>query len=167
MRKNSSKSHKNRVQEEAHGPNSPASKSRRIPLWQALVLPVAAVLIFFLLLEGGLALFGVKPVTKSEDPFVGFASNAPLFVPSQSPGDAGRMVTASNKLQFFNQQSFAKEKAPDSYRIFTLGGSTTYGRPYGDVTSFSGTKVEDARSGPTFEAVFVDEDAFNPVVELP
>ncbi|WP_218934558.1 tetratricopeptide repeat protein [Rosistilla ulvae] len=30
------------------------------------------------------------------------------------------------------------EKSPDTYRIFCLGGSTTYGRPYDDETSFVG-----------------------------
>ncbi len=117
--------------------NAPNKASRRTPLWQALLLPVLAVLIFFALLEGGLALFGVQPALQSEDPFVGFASNAPLFV--SSPGANGKqlLVTAPNKKDFFNRQSFVQPKAPNTYRIFTLGGSTTYGRPYDDSTSFS------------------------------
>jgi len=113
-------------------------KFRRVPVWQALVLPVAAILIFFLLLEGGLALFGVKPALKTEDPFVGFASNVPLFVPESPPGDVLRLTTAPNKLNFFNRQSFAREKSPGTFRIFCLGGSTTYGRPYNDRSSFAG-----------------------------
>jgi tetratricopeptide (TPR) repeat protein len=96
---------------------------------------VAAILIFFLLLEGGLALFGVKPALQTEDPFVGFASNVPLFVPSP---DGRQLVTAPNKLNFFNPQSFPREKAPGTYRIFCLGASTTYGHPYTDPTSFAG-----------------------------
>jgi len=112
--------------------------ARRTPLWQALLMPVVAVLIFFLLLEGGLALFGIKPVLRDEDPFVGFASNAPLFVPARGADGAELMVTASNKKDYFNRQSFPLEKAPGTYRIFSLGGSTTYGRPYDDSTSFSG-----------------------------
>ena len=112
-------------------------KSKSVPLWQALLLPVAAILIFFLLLEGGLALFGVKPALKTEDPFVGFASNVPLFVPVSGPGGRQFMTTAENKLNNFNQQSFPREKTPGTYRIFCLGGSTTYGRPYNDITSFA------------------------------
>ncbi len=111
---------------------------RRVPLWQAFVLPVAAILIFFLLLEGGLALFGFKPTLKSEDPFVGFASNVPLFVPAAGPGGERMFRTAENKESYFNVQSFPMQKAPGSYRIFCLGGSTTYGRPYNDSTSFAG-----------------------------
>ena len=103
-----------------------------------MVLPLAAILIFFLLLEGGLALFGVKPALQEEDPFVGFAANVPLFVPEQAPGGGEIMTTAPNKLQYFNAQSFPRHKAPGTYRIFCLGGSTTYGRPYNDTTSFSG-----------------------------
>lgn len=118
--------------------DSAAKKSKRVPLWQALVLPVAAILVFFLLLEGSLALFGVKPEVQEEDPFVGFASNVPLFVPASGPQGQPIMTTAENKLEYFNPQSFPLQKAPDSYRIFCLGGSTTYGRPYGDKTSFSG-----------------------------
>ena len=119
------------------GSNFPQKKSSRVPLWQALVLPVAAILIFFLLLEGGLALLGVKPALQTEDPFVGFASNVPLFIPSPGSGGRNFLVTAPNKLNSFNWQSFPMEKAPGTYRIFCLGGSTTYGRPYDDTTSFS------------------------------
>ncbi|KPK23678.1 MAG: hypothetical protein AMJ61_15365 [Desulfobacterales bacterium SG8_35_2] len=118
--------------------DSSLKPSRRIPLWQVFVLPLASILIFFLLLEGGLALFGVKPALKTEDPFVGFASNVPLFVPAPGPGGRQVMTTATNKLNNFNQQSFPLEKAPGTFRIFCLGGSTTYGRPYNDITSFAG-----------------------------
>ncbi len=118
--------------------SSAAKTPRRPPVWQAMLLPVVSVLLFFLLLEGALALFGVSPVTKTEDPFVGFAANVPLFVPDPATPGGRRMVTARNKIQFFNPQSFLREKAAGTYRIFALGGSTTYGRPYNDTTSFSG-----------------------------
>lgn len=120
------------------GPDSPGKASRRTPLWQALVLPVAAILIFFVLLEGGLALFGVKPASRTEDPFVGFSSQAPLFLPASGADGQTILITAPNKKDYFNRQSFPQEKASNTYRIFTLGGSTTYGRPYDDATSFSG-----------------------------
>jgi hypothetical protein len=96
--------------------NTTPKKSRRVPLWQALLLPVTAVAIFFLLLEGGLALFGIKPVLQTEDPFVGFASNAPLFVPL--PGSKGGQIlaTAPNKKDYFNRQSFPREKGPGTFR---------------------------------------------------
>ncbi|MDX2494763.1 MAG: hypothetical protein QNK27_07355 [Desulfuromusa sp.] len=111
---------------------------QRTPFWQIVLLPIAAILIFFLLLEGGLALFGVKPALKTEDPFVGFASNVPLFVAGSGPHGSQLLATAPNKLNYFNQQSFPRIKPAGTYRIFSLGGSTTYGRPYNDTTSFSG-----------------------------
>jgi tetratricopeptide (TPR) repeat protein len=122
------------------GPESDrqASATRRVLLWQAFVLPVGAILVFFLLLEGSLALFGIRPALEAEDPFVGFASHAPLFVSAPGSDDEPWMVTAPNKKDFFNRQSFPLNKDPRAFRIFTLGGSTTYGRPYDDATSFSG-----------------------------
>ena len=119
-------------------PSKSSSSSGHVPLWQAIILPVAAIVIFFLLLEGGLALFGVKPALQTEDPFVGFASNVPLFVPETGPAGKQVLTTAPNKLAFFNRQSFAPAKTPGTFRIFCLGGSTTYGRPYNDTTSFAG-----------------------------
>jgi tetratricopeptide (TPR) repeat protein len=107
--------------------------STKTSLRQAIVIILATVVLFFGLLEGGLALFGVQPVPQEDDPFVGFALNTPLFIPSQ-----GVMTTAPNKKDFFNQQSFSREKPPNTFRIFCLGGSTTYGRPYDDKTSFPG-----------------------------
>jgi tetratricopeptide (TPR) repeat protein len=118
-------------------PDSQA-KASRIPLWQALILPGLAIVVFFLLLEGGLALVGIEPASQTEDPFVGFAANAPLFVPSPVTDGQQLLTTAPNKKDYFNRQTFTQNKLPDTYRIFTLGGSTTYGRPYDDSTSFSG-----------------------------
>ena len=48
------------------------------------------------------------------------------------------MTTASNKKDYFNRQEFTRGKPPGTYRIFCMGGSTTYGRPYDDSTSFAG-----------------------------
>lgn len=96
----------------------------------------AALVGFFVLLELGLALGGVEPLIVQRDPYVGFASNIPLYVEDEAA--AGELVTAPNKYRWFNRQRFAENKPSDTYRIFTLGGSTTYGRPYYDPVSFSG-----------------------------
>jgi len=114
------------------------SERKKLVLWQALVTPLIAVGVFFGLLEGLLALVGVEPVLRSEDPFVGFASDVPLFVEATEADGRKILTTADNKLVFFNRQQFPREKAPGTYRIFCLGGSTTYGRPYEDTTSFAG-----------------------------
>jgi len=95
-------------------------------------------LLFFLALEGALKVLGVEARMDREDPYVGFASHIPLFV--EGTGDAGDRIwqTADNKRRFFNHQSFAATKMEGTRRVFCLGGSTTYGRPYSDATSFCG-----------------------------
>ena len=105
---------------------------------QGITLSLVAVVLFFGLLEGGLSLFGVEPRLRTEDPFVGFAANIPLFVEQVDPDGRKIMVTAKNKTTIFNPQQFPLEKAPGTRRIFCLGGSTTYGHPYKDPTSFPG-----------------------------
>lgn len=89
------------------------------------------------LLEALLAALGVRPVTETRDPFVGFAGRLPLFV-QVADSQGVRRVTAPNKLKFFNEQSFAQPKPPGTFRIFCMGGSTTYGHPYRDPVSFPG-----------------------------
>ncbi len=109
----------------------PSISSRKKYLFAAAVLVG-----FFVLLELGLALGGVEPLIVQRDPYVGFASSIPLFVEDEAAD--GELITAPNKHRWFNRQRFAKHKPSDTYRIFTLGGSTTYGRPYYDPVSFSG-----------------------------
>lgn len=102
----------------------------------AVGLAVAAV--FFLLVEGILYLVGVAPLYERSDPYVGFAGYSPLFVEMTTPDGEPVFATADNKLNWFNFQQFPVRKAKRVTRIFCLGGSTTYGRPYDDKTAFSG-----------------------------
>lgn len=92
---------------------------------------------FFLLLELLLAVAGIQPTGANHDPFVGFESSIPLYVQQTHDGQPW-MRTANNKLSYFNAQRFPKRKAANTTRIFCLGGSTTFGRPYNDTTSFAG-----------------------------
>ncbi len=92
----------------------------------------------FFLLEGLLAVVGVRATVETHDLFVGFASSLPLYVEKVDTDGQVVMATAQNKLAYFNDQSFLRNKPAGTYRIFCLGGSTTYGRPYNDATSFPG-----------------------------
>ena len=92
--------------------------------------------LFCICIEAVLALAGFTPVVETADPYVGFSSWIPLFEPVSDAPELRE--TSVNKLTFFNQQRFAARKSADGFRIFTVGGSTTYGRPYDDTTSFSG-----------------------------
>jgi tetratricopeptide (TPR) repeat protein len=110
----------------------------RIPFWRKVVYALVPVLVFFALLEGALALFGVRPLARTEDPFVGFVSRYPLFEEARAADGTAVLVTAPNKRAHFNLQEFAKAKPANVHRIFCLGGSTTFGRPYSHETSFCG-----------------------------
>lgn len=111
--------------------------SSRIP-WPEIALSIGATVIFFSLLELGLRVAGIDSVHVAEDPFVGFSRDVPLFIAQADPEGREILATASNKRSFFNLQRFPRQKSPETCRIFCLGGSTTYGRPYDDRTSFAG-----------------------------
>ena len=99
---------------------------------------VSVVAVGFILLEGTLLWGGGKIITDTQDPFVGFAGHFPLFVEKDEEDGHTVLVTAANKRRYFNVQRFPKEKEEGTYRIFCMGGSTTFGRPYDDTTSFCG-----------------------------
>ncbi|MGH7199308.1 MAG: SGNH/GDSL hydrolase family protein [Planctomycetaceae bacterium] len=110
----------------------------RLPWWKKLGFSLLTTFAVFVTLELVLALFGVRPLLYDEDPYVGFASYVPLFEEQTDSAGQAVMATAPNKLTWFNEQRFLRDKPAGTYRIFCLGGSTTYGRPYDDATSFSG-----------------------------
>ena len=99
---------------------------------------LAVALGFFLAVEGILWISGVEPLYKRTDPYVGFAGYSPLFVERKTPDGERLFATANNKMDWFNYQQFPARKDSGVTRIFCLGGSTTYGRPYDDRTSFCG-----------------------------
>jgi tetratricopeptide (TPR) repeat protein len=123
--------------------NCPTSmdESRRpratISYWKKAVYGLLATCIFFLVVESLLAVFHAQPTVAVRDPFVGFESSLPLFVAGRDD-DGVLLQTATNKLKFFNAQQFTRHKPDDTIRLFCLGGSTTFGRPYDDSTSFVG-----------------------------
>jgi len=72
------------------------------------------------------------------DPFVGFSRLHPLYESYRASDGSLRMRTVPDKQQWFNAEDFSAVKTPGDFRIISLGGSTTYGRPYGNTTSYSG-----------------------------
>ena len=124
--------------QEQDGDYAPRPCRTALPLWKKALFSLVATIAFLFLLELALAVVGVRPIRYDQDPFVGFTSRVPLFVECGGSGGGTEMVTADNKLTLFNPQRFPKEKPRGAYRIFCLGGSTTYGRPYDDTTSFCG-----------------------------
>jgi len=98
----------------------------------AVLVPAA----LFLLAEGFLAAVGVVPVGNDSDS--GFSSRIPLYRKVRDASGTLVYETAPNKLRFFNEQRFAATKPGGTRRLFCIGGSTTYGRPFRDPTSFCG-----------------------------
>lgn len=114
-----------------------AFRSKKRSWRKKLAFSLTATLGFFLLLEFGLRVGGVQPVTDTHDPFAGF-SQIPLLVPIEGENGEQLVTIAPSKLVWFNAQTFPKKKPAGTRRVFCVGGSTTYGRPYWDTTSYSG-----------------------------
>lgn len=105
------------------------SKSTLFRVATAVVAPVLALVA----VEAALAVLGYRTTYQKEDPFLGFQQVTSLFEETGS----GTYRTRESRLRWFNEQQFDADKPEDGYRIFTFGGSTTFGRPYGHETSFS------------------------------
>ena len=116
----------------------PAATAKKVSLPKHILFSTLATALCFLLLEGGLAMLGVRPAMEHQDPYLGFSSHTPLFTEQVDAQGQVFLETAQNHRDFFNVQRFPKKKPMGTYRIFSLGGSTTYGHPYFDSTSFNG-----------------------------
>lgn len=114
------------------------SRAAKRPLWRKLLFGLVTTVGFFALLELALAVFHVEPASRQSDPYAGFSGQSPLFTEAKNASGEAVLTTAENRLTLFNPQTFLRDKPSGSYRIFCLGGSTTYGRPYNDRTSFTG-----------------------------
>ncbi|MFH0821216.1 MAG: tetratricopeptide repeat protein [Pseudomonadota bacterium] len=68
---------------------------------------------------------------RGEDPFVGFSAVHPLFEVKD-----GMVSTSATRVRFFNPVSFPEKKRRDTFRVFCLGGSTTYGHPFDERTAY-------------------------------
>ena len=110
---------------------TPLSLKKKL-LFAVIVTAVVAVAF-----EGGLILCGVEPDYLGDDTYAGFVSHIPHFVPNTAD-DGETMTVAGSKTDVLNPISFAPIKPADTYRIVCVGGSTTYGRPFFDETSFAG-----------------------------
>ncbi len=117
----------------------PAAESPANLFKKLLLIPFGLVVavVALALTEGALAVLHIGDELRFDDPFVGFAPGSDLFIRATSADGQPIFATNPSKLEFFNPQSFAAEKPPGSYRVFTLGGSTTAGRPYDHRVAFA------------------------------
>lgn len=109
----------------------PAAASARRKIWLYRAIFVLLGLAPFILLEAGLRVFHVGETELAQDPFAGFNSRNPLF---EKSGDA--FQTSRLRSQFFPEQEFKADKPAEEFRVFVLGGSTVYGKPFLAGTAF-------------------------------
>jgi tetratricopeptide (TPR) repeat protein len=103
--------------------------------WKQLAFGIAAVLLFFGLLEALLWVAGVPTLLAERDPFLGFSRQVRVYE-LDSQGDVYRTLPRAVRHSFNNQQ-FAAHKPDGALRIFVIGGSSAYGFPWDERSSFS------------------------------
>jgi tetratricopeptide (TPR) repeat protein len=109
-----------------------APSARPLTAWKKALFALAINVTFFVLLELALAAGGVTPLAIREDPLRGFSGLVSVF---ERDGDVLRTRPANATT--FNPQSFLAEKPPNGLRIFGLGGSSTFGFPWGADAAFT------------------------------
>jgi hypothetical protein len=108
-------------------------QGRQVRPWRKLAFAAITAAAFFVLLEAALAVMGRSTLAQHEDPSMGFSGLVSVFV---RDGDLYR-TRELERQQTFNRQAFEAEKPAGGYRIFTLGGSSAYGFPWGAEYAFT------------------------------
>ncbi len=105
---------------------------RKYPFW-FYSIPILIIVLFFLLLEGGLRLFGYGENTPKT--FVQLTGSYPnhLFF---NPEITKKYFTNLKKTPAVIPDPFLKEKSPNTFRVFVLGESSAAGWPYEPNVSF-------------------------------
>lgn len=112
---------------------------RRPPsLRKKLLFAAVAVAAVLALVEGALALVGVRPVVATEDTSQGFSGLVSIY---ERQGERYRTRGAEVR-KTFNDQSFLVEKPEKGFRFFVLGGSSAYGYPWGADVAFGALVAE-------------------------
>ncbi len=117
--------------------STPILPAKKLSVRKKLLFAVITLAIVGVVVEMTLAIAGIRPSTNT-DPYVGFSSYSPVMRPIQDASGEIVLHTAPNKLVWFNHQTFPLKKPAGTRRIVCVGGSTTYGRPFADATSYSG-----------------------------
>lgn len=129
---------KSRKQRPARQREEPRSGAIHLPFWKKILFGATVTVMALLAMEACLWILGVKPASLGRDPYAGFTPSIPHFLDEKGPDGTERLSVAPSKLEYLNAQSFARKKPPGTYRIVCLGGSTTDGRPFFDLTSYPG-----------------------------
>jgi len=109
-------------------PAAPRIPPARIALYAALTL-----LLLFACIEGVLWLAGTQTLAEERDPSLGF-SGLKLFERDRARGVYATSARAVRHSA--NYQEFALDKPKEGLRVFTVGGSSAYGFPWGAKVAF-------------------------------
>jgi tetratricopeptide (TPR) repeat protein len=107
--------------------------TRRVAVWKKILFVTVVVCTFFLVIELALWTVGVETLIQREDPFRGFSGLMTVF---GRDGNVFRTRRATIR-STFNEQTFRVEKPANGLRIFCLGGSSSYGFPWGAEVAFT------------------------------
>lgn len=110
----------------------------RLALWKRALFGLVMTVLVLALLEFVLFLAGVEPRPERGDPLVGFAKSVSHYVVETREDGVEIVRRSPEKKDFLNDQTFPRKKPEGAVRIFCVGGSTTYGRPFYDDLSFAG-----------------------------
>lgn len=113
----------------------PSRASARTSALKNLALGLAVLVSFFSVLEVALWAAGVEPLLSQRDPFEGFSRRVRVFEPD--PSRAVYRTPPRAVRHSFNYQEFSARKPPNGFRVFTLGGSSAYGFPWGARVAFT------------------------------
>jgi len=102
---------------------------------KGFLVSLATIFVLLLLLEISLRIVGYADPDTRRDPFHGFAGTPSVFQERTVAGQGIRYVPRPNQSSIVD--SFPANKSTNTFRVFTFGGSTTYGEPYGQGGSFS------------------------------
>jgi len=110
-----------------------SARVQRTAMWKKISFVLIICVVFFGVLELVLWISGAETQIEKEDPFRGFSSLVKVFERKDD-----RYKTRYVSLhRTFTDQSFRAEKPANGYRIFSLGGSSSYGYPWGAEVAFT------------------------------
>jgi hypothetical protein len=111
----------------------PKSKSDCRHPWTVRLLAILLGLLPLVMIEVVLVLLEYPNQPATLDPYVELKHLKPLFTLDQA---AGEYRIGEERARFFRPASFKTPKLKGTFRIFSLGGSTTQGEPYSTETAF-------------------------------
>jgi tetratricopeptide (TPR) repeat protein len=110
-------------------------KDPGLPRWKIGLFGLVSVVLFFGALEVVLWASGVRTLLSERDPYQGFSERVRVY---ELDGKRGVYRTPPRAVRHsFNYQEFSADKPANGYRIFTLGGSSAYGFPWGAGVAFT------------------------------